>query len=226
MIETSNKAVKDLYGAHLLEGAEWVGAEEYPKIEEWMVPKILPQKVIPFDKIKEVGDLSNYFVCFYCSDESFLKILRNPKKYLNMLRKPLEIIGFDFSVYTDMPLLKQKSQIFNNLSLSYFMGKNGIPIIPNIRYGVDRTRMDFLKAIPSNSLIAFGTYGFIKTIEEQKVWFDTIHKVIDTIHPSGVIVYGTLPKDIVSWFKLNRVPLYIYESHFSVRMKEVNVHAN
>ena len=83
-----------------------------------------------------------------------------------------------------------------------------------------------MKAIPKNSLIAFGTYGFIKTIQEQQVWFDTLHIVINHLNPSGVIVYGSLPKDLQRWMDLYQVPIYVYESYTSLKMKEVKKNAN
>ncbi|MCK9199049.1 MAG: DUF4417 domain-containing protein [Bacilli bacterium] len=226
MIDESINKVNDIFGAFLIEESNWVGVEEYPRVEEWMVPINPPIRMIPFDKINEVNNPSEYFICFYCKDESFIKILKNPKKYVNMLRKFAGIIGFDYSIYTDMPIIKQKSQIYNNLSLSYFFGNNGIPVIPNIRYGIENTKEDFLKAIPKNSLIAFGTYGFIRTIKEQQVWFDTLHKVINQLKPSGVVVYGSLPKDLRRWIDLYQVPVYLYESYTSLKMKEVKKNAN
>jgi hypothetical protein len=226
MIDESKNRVKDLFGAFLIEESNWVGQEEYPKIEDWMVPVNLPQKMIPFDRIKEINHTSEYFVCFYCKDESFTKIQKNPKRYVNMLRKFAGIIGFDYSIYTDMPIIKQKSQMFVDVSLSYYFGKNGIPIIPNIRYGVEDTQEEFLKAIPHNTLIAFGTYGFIKTIQEQQVWFDALHKVITQLNPNGIVVYGSFPNDLRRWMELYQVPLYIYESYTSLKMKEVKNNAN
>lgn len=226
MIDEAINKVNDIFGAFLVEESNWVGIEEYPRIEEWMVPINPPVRMIPFDKVNEVNNPSEYFICFYCKDESFIKILKNPKKYVNMLRKFSGIIGFDYSIYTDMPIIKQKSQIYNNLSLTYFFGNNGIPVIPNIRYGIEDTKEDFLKAIPQHSLIAFGTYGFIKTIHEQQVWFDTLHKVINRLNPSGIVIYGSLPNDLRRWMDLYQVPIYIYESYTSLKMKEGKKNAN
>jgi hypothetical protein len=143
-----------------------------------------------------------------------------------MLRKFAGIIGFDYSIYTDMPIIKQKSQIYNNLSLSYYFGNKGIAVIPNIRYGIEDTKEDFLEAIPPKSLISFGTYGFIKTIQEQQVWFETLHKVINHLNPSGVVVYGSFPNDLRRWMDLYQVPIYLYESYTSLKMKEVKKNAN
>ena len=59
-------------------------------------------------------------------------------------------------------MIMQKSQIYDNLSLTYFYGTNGIPVIPNIRCGDDDLLPEFLEAIPKKSMIAIGTHGFCK----------------------------------------------------------------
>lgn len=87
MIDEAINKVNDIFGAFLIEESNWVGIDEYPRIEEWMVPINPPVRMIPFDKVNEVNNPSEYFICFCCKDESFIKILKNPKKYVNMLRK-------------------------------------------------------------------------------------------------------------------------------------------
>jgi len=95
-----------------------------------------------------VKNIDECYICFYCRDEDFSRVKRNPWQYVKVFKRSKGIIGFDFSVHTDMPLIKQKSQINDNLSLTYFYGKAGVNVIPNIRYGVDDTKEDFIKAIP------------------------------------------------------------------------------
>ena len=75
-------------------------------------------------------------------------------------------------------------------------------------------------------MIAFGTYGFIKTIKEQNVWFDVILDVIRIIEPKSVIIYGSLPRDLRNWFHLHDVDLHIYPSYMDTRMKEVKLNGN
>jgi hypothetical protein len=218
--------VKDNFQAFLVEDANFVGKEEYPMIEKWMISEDPPQKIIPFNKINEVKNIDEYYICFYCRDEDFSRVKRNPWQYVKVFKRSKGIIGFDFSVHTDMPLIKQKSQINDNLSLTYFYGKAGVNVIPNIRYGVDDTKEDFIKAIPKGSLIAFGTYGFIKSIDEQNVWFIVLLDMIKQLRPSGIIIYGSLPSDLKNWIYLNGVQLYIYPSYMDTRMKEVKLSGN
>ncbi|MCF7932659.1 MAG: DUF4417 domain-containing protein [Acholeplasmataceae bacterium] len=218
--------VKDNFQAFLVEDARFVSKEEYPMIEKWMISEDPPQRIIPFNKINELKNIDECFICFYCRDEDFSRVKRNPRQYISLFKRSKGIIGFDFSIHTDMPMIKQKSQINDNLSLTYFYGKSGVNVIPNIRYGVEDTKTDFLQAIPKDSLIAFGTYGFIKTIEEQNVWFSVLLDMIKILRPKGIIVYGSLPSDLKNWIYLYGVQLYIYPSFKDTRMKEVKLNGN
>lgn len=148
MYRDENNIVEDSFQAFLVEWANFTKEEEYPILERWMIPEIPPKKIMPFDKaLNYQGDLSDVFVCTYARDCSFERVRRNPNKYLNFFRRCAGIIGFDFSVHSDMPIVKQKSQMNDNLSLSYYFGNNDVKVIPNIRYGKDELADEFLSAI-------------------------------------------------------------------------------
>lgn len=208
------------------ENAEFVSSEDYPIIEEWMIAKDFPNKIIPFNKIYKVKNIEDYYICFYCRDVDFNKIKKNPRRYVSLLQKSKGIIGFDYSIYTDMPKIVQKKQMFDNLALTYFFGKQGIKVIPNLRYGIEEISKNFLEAIPKNKLVAIGTYGFIKTINEQNVWFEHLLKIIDEVNPKGIVIYGSLPQDLQNWLRLYNIEFKIYESSLSKEMKEVKANVN
>lgn len=190
-VYTEPISVPDSFQAFLVEGAKFTNEEEYPKIEIDMISKELPQKIMPFSKaINYQGDLSDTFICFYSPDETFERVRRNPKKYLNFFKRTAGIIGFDFSVHSDMPIIKQKSQMNDNLSLTYYFGKNGIKVIPNIRCGIDELVPEFLSAIPKYSIVAVGTHGFTKTKAEMCEWYCFLEQVLEGISPIAVVVYG------------------------------------
>jgi hypothetical protein len=81
-----------------------------------------------------------------------------------------------------------------------------------------------LKAFPKRTLISIGTYGFIKTKEEQKPWIAFLEKVISVLNPKGIIVYGPHPNKIFHQFE-NRTKFYYYNSwtkSFFDKRKEKN----
>ena len=123
MYKDENNVIEDSFQAFLVEGANFTENEEYPIIEEWMIPKEPPKRIMPFDKaLNYRGDLSDVYVDTYSRDCTFERVRRNPQIYLGFFSRCGGLIGFDFSVHTDMPIVKQKSQMNDNLSLTYYYG--------------------------------------------------------------------------------------------------------
>ncbi len=214
--------VLDSFQAFLVEDAFFTPEEEYPILTSDMISKEKPKKIMPFDKaINFRGDLSDTFICSFAVDGSFERVRRNPKKYVDFFRRTAGIIGFDYSVHSDMPIIKQKKQMDDNLSLSYYYGHLGIPIIPNLRCGVDELIDEFLKAIPKNEMVAIGTHGFIKTKQEQYEWYCFIEKIISDLNPSTIIVYGKLSNKMFDDFKA-KTEFIFFEPWIYNKGKEVN----
>ena len=226
MYRDENNIVEDSFQAFLVEGANFTKEEEYPILERWMISEIPPKKIMPFDKaLNYQGDLSDVYVCTYARDCSFERVRRSPNKYLNFFRRCGGLIGFDFSVHSDMPIVKQKSQMNDNLCLTYFYGKNGNKVIPNVRYGKDELSDDFLSAIPKHTLIAIGTHGFIKEIPQKAEWYCFLEKIIKELEPSGIIVYGKLSGKIFEEFE-ERCKFYYYEPWIYSDRKRRNHNGN
>ena len=124
-----------------------------------------------------------------------------------------------------MPIVKQKNQMNDNLSLSYYYGNNGVPLIPNIRCGDDELLDEFLTAVPKHSLIAIGTHGFCKEIREKCEWYCFIEKIIDELDPSAIIVYGTLNGKLFEPLKKRATFIY-FDSWITERYKEMKGNGN
>lgn len=211
MYKDKNNVVEDSFQAFLVEDANFTKTEEYPIIENWMIPEVPPKNIMPFDRaLNYRGDLSNTYVCTYARDCTFERVRKNPKKYLNFFKRCAGLIGFDFSIHSDMPIAKQKAQMNDNLSLSFYFGKQGNKLIPNIRYGIDELADEFLSAIPKHSLVAIGTHGFIKEIPQKAEWYCFLEKIINTLDPLGIIVYGKLSGNIFDKFE-DKCKFYYYE---------------
>lgn len=216
-----NKEVKDSFQAFLVENAYFTRKEEYPILPKAFISNVLPEKILPFSKaITTREDLTNTFICFYSPDETFERVRRNPKKYISFFKRTAGIIGFDFSIHSDMPIVKQKAQMYDNLSLTYFFAKEGIPIIPNLRCGVDELMPEFFEAIPKNCIVSIGTHGFCKEIREKCEIYYFIDKVIKELQPKSIIVYGTLSSNMFDDLK-KKSNIIVYPSWIDGRFKEV-----
>lgn len=222
----STGLVPDSFQSYLVSDAYFTEQEEYPIIPARFVSSAAPQKVMPFSKaIAYRGDLHDTFIAFYSPDETFECVRRNPRRYLSFFQRTAGIIGLDFSIHSDMPIIKQKSQINDNLSLTYYYGSQGIPIIPNLRCGVDELPPEFLSAIPCHSLVAIGTHGFVQRTQEQCEWYCFIESFCKVLQPTGIVVYGSLRGRMFDDQK-SRYQFFYYDPWISQRAKEVRRHGN
>ena len=221
-----NGVVPDSFQAFLIEGAELTSKEQYSKLRSDMIATSPPKKILPFNKaITYQGDLSDTFICTFSPDATFERIRRNPRKYVKFFKRTAGLIGFDFSIHTDMPLIKQKQQINDNLSLTYFYGNQGIGVIPNIRCGVDELLPEFLEAIPKHCIIAVGTHGFCKEISEKCEWRCFLERIIKELEPSTIVVYGSLNGKIFDDIK-ESANFVFYEPWITTHRKGDNNNVN
>lgn len=204
--------IRDVYLAYLIDGARRTETDEYPIIEEWMVATEPPKEIIQWDRRCDVVDLKTTAMCFYCSDPGFTPILGNPKAYVEKLKQYQMVVGVDASPYDNMPIVVQKSQIYLNLAITYYFGMQGIKIIPNVRLGDNRT-ISSLEAYPKHTLIAIGTHGFTKRLDNRTVFIEQIQKVIDALEPSGICVYGPASDELFGIARLKGIPIYQYDSY-------------
>lgn len=211
------RRVPDNFKALLVEGANYTSKEEYPIINREFISDELPKKIIPFDKSKEVKNRKDYYVCFYCADESFNKVYIHPKRYLKYLSGFAGVITPDWSIHEDLPIIKQKENMNKNLEIAYYYGNNGIKIIPNIRVGADRIKEEYYDAIPKYSTVAIGTYGFIKTIEEQDIFDACIEDIIYYLKPQDVVVYGAMPKRVFGKYMKYGVRFHQYDPYITTK---------
>jgi len=215
------KEIVDSFKAFLIEKAELTGSEGYPIIRKDMISNQLPIDIITFKESLKVpmDKRNNYYICTFSPDKTFMRVLNYPKRYLKYFQQFAGIIGFDFSVHSDMPPVIQKQQMNNNLSLTYYYGNNGVLTIPNIRTGSNYISQEFYEAIPHNTLVAVGTHGFIKNNTQKYEWYYSLREIINKLNPSGIIVYGTLRGKLFDRIK-EMVPIYQYDSWADKKYKK------
>lgn len=216
----TNPYVRDVFLSYLIEGARRTEPDGYPVIEKWMVPTVPPDDLYQWDCRNEVENPSKTGMSFYCRDEGFTPILNNPYKYVERLSRYACLIGMDASPYDNMPLVVQKSQIYTNLAITYFFGSQGLLVIPNVRLGNDKT-IGMLDALPRESLIAVGTNGFVWELKNRSVFREQMAIVVDTLHPSGIVVYGQAYDYVFEAAIEAEIPIYQYDSHTMKRNAEI-----
>ncbi len=183
----------DVFHAAFLKRAHYAGEYDFPVLRE---EHEIPRKIITFSQaLREKHDYHQW-VCFYEDDFLFERIWNSPNRYLHILSKFDGVITPDFSVYYDMPFAMQVWNIFRARTIGSWLQQNGIKVIPNIRFGDDRTFDICCDGIPRHGTIAIGTLGCIKVKNYRDVFNAGVCHITDRLKPETIIFYGTAPQCI------------------------------
>ncbi len=193
--------IDDGFRPDLVETAYFDGILEIPQIEK---PEkiIIPNGCVPFSKRKR--DIEHKcFVCFYEHDTRFFDCLTAVDNYIDDLRQYPGIISPDCSLYIDMPLCLQIANVYMNRAVGHFFQSKGLYVIPNIRWGDERTyttielpeKVAFLGA-PKHSIVSVGTYGCVKSKEAKFYFREGLMAMLDELEPEIVLVYGAMPRQV------------------------------
>ena len=193
--------IDDGFNAELVAKAYFDGIMEIPILSK---PKeiIIPSAVIPFSMANRSIDHSE-FVHFYEHDKRFSDVLTATKEQLSVLQEFAGVISPDCSLYRDMPLCLQIANTYMNRAVGYYLQSQGLYVIPNVRWGDERTyttvelpeKIAFL-GVPRNSIVSIGTYGCIKSAENTHYFREGLTAMLDELSPQVVLVYGAMPDSI------------------------------
>ena len=209
----------DVFHAFLVENADFDGYIELPVIK---TSDELPEKVVTFSKAmtKSWTDF-DCWVVFYEHDKEFERLWNNPKQYLDKLKKFKGVISPDFSLYRNMPLVMQMWNTYRGRAVACWLQNNGVEIIPNLRFGDERTFSVCFDGIEENKTVAVGTHGCIKR-KEDKIFFKIgLARMVQRLSPKIIIVYGSAPDNIFKPYRDMGIKIIAFESEFSKSRKQV-----
>lgn len=191
----------DGFNAELVETAMLDGIFEIPILDPPKNP-FIPQKMIPIDKI-EYTDGYSELVVPYVKDNAFGDVVRNPMNYVDTLKLFPGITTLDNSLYWDSPLLVQIANVYRNRAIGYFFQQQGLNVIPNVRWGDERSYTTCLfpecfafAGVPKHSIVSVGSYGACKTREEKYHLRNGMKAMLDILQPETVLIYGAMPDKI------------------------------
>lgn len=183
----------------LLEHSSYDGIFEIPKLNP--PAKIVePTDLVPFSRRNRA---KGRMVHFYEHDVLYQNFTNHPERFVSELSRHPGIIGPDNSVFADAPLCAQIANIFISRRNASFLQHQGIYVIPNVRWGDERTfcvgdlpEAIAFSGIPHHSIVSVGTYGCCKAVDEKRLMHLGLQEMLKTLRPSVVIVYGPTPSDV------------------------------
>ena len=202
---------RDVFNAFLVSAAHYAGIFEFPVIQptHW-----IPNRLIPFSRAVSSKD-HNQWIHFYEDDCSFERLWRNPRRYLEVLKRFNGVILPDFSLYRDMPFVMQLWNIYRSRAIGCWLQANGIKVIANIRFGDWRTYHYCCDGISQGCTIAVGTHGTLKQKDDRRIFTEGLSVVVRQLKPSVIVVYGSAPDSIFGRYKAAGIRIVQFDSSFA-----------
>ena len=150
MATTEKRQRSDVFKSGFVQDAYFSPVYEFPPLKQATGK---PDKAIPFDKATRSTKF-DHWIHFYIHDRQFECVWNNPKQYLNLLKRFAGVITPDYSLYRSLPLAMQIWNTYRNRSIAYWLQSNGVNIIPNIRWGDERTYAFAFEGIEQGGTIA------------------------------------------------------------------------
>jgi hypothetical protein len=211
---------QDVFNSRLAKGAKFRGVMELPELP---IIDVVPDSLTEFRRLK-APKIANQFIHFYIPDKKFESVYRSPERYVSWFKQFGGIIGFDFSLYAECPIYKQVESIGRNRELSFWFSKQGIKVIPNVRWGLKETFAWCFDGLPKRSTVAVSTLGCVKEHSDKRLFEDGFLEMLTRIEPKTVVVYGTKSEKLFPplFTYMSNTALVYFESNYTIsHRKEV-----
>lgn len=166
-----------------------IGKEQMPVLEPVEANFELPNEMVAFDEAftKKKTDC---IVHFFTDDRRFLRIFRNPKKYLPFLKKCAAVIEPDLSQYINMPYALRQVHAWLNRACAAWLQKQGVKIIQNITWSLKDSFEYSLQGRAKNTIVAVNCTGIIGHNFSKYLWMEGYKNVVLALNPTKIIRYG------------------------------------
>lgn len=202
----------DSFKSYLVNGARFCGAMELPSLS---AVRTVPESLTEFRRLQSPS-AKNQFIHFYLDDKKFKCIYENPHRYINWFKRFAGIIGFDFSIHAECPMYKQIENFGKSRELSFWFSKQGIPVIPNVRWGLEETYGWCFDGLPENSTLAVSTLGCSRNRLDRQMFVNGLWTMIERLKPRTIVVYGTKSQRMFPPLLVMNTNLAFFESQFTV----------
>lgn len=224
--------LKDLWNSAMVDGAIFSKENDIP-----YCPTILssiPRKIITWEeaktiyakKIRKRKDFYvDAFVCFYIDDYKFDGLVSgvwwHPKRAMQILKHFKGIITVDYSTYVDFPDPINRFNTYRMRAFGYWIGKNGLEVVNNVRWGYSNTYSYSFDGIDKNSVIAIGTVGGSpRKLVDRNRFEEGILAMVDYLYPHTILVYGSANYPIFDVLREKGINIVDYKSRTAIAYEE------
>lgn len=188
---------RDVFKSELVAGARFSREHELPCLKPVYGR---PTRALPFEKVYTVKNHSQW-VHFYTYDRHFERVWNNPNRYLPILQRFSGVITPDFSLYREMPLAMQLWNTYRNRAIAFWLQREGLSIIPNVRWSDERTYAFAFEGLAEGGTVAVSTNGMLRNKMNRAYFAAGLARMMDIVKPETIVNYSQTPEDIFGPYK-------------------------
>ena len=174
-----------------LDGLRVDNQTKVPIIERYEVKDDLPERMTAFhEAISSTQTDFNQIVHFYEDDRLFIRLFRDPDKYVPKLRQYRYVISPDMSQYVEMPYYSRFANNCHNKAMAQYLQGKGVNIIANVTWSLPDSYDYCFAGIPENTVIAINSNGVNAHSDSKYLWRLGYEEVIRRLRPTRIIRYG------------------------------------
>ena len=136
------------------------------------------------------GEENSSVLVFYEPDTNFARVLHNPKRYVEPLKKFSCVVGPDFSQKIGMNEFMCYSNNWWNKALTAFYQSQGVVMIPNVTWSAPSSYAYAFLGIPKHSVIAINCTGIKGNHAAMYLWRKGYEEALRVLDPILIIRYG------------------------------------
>lgn len=206
----------DVFKSELVRGARFSPIYEFPQLAP---VNFKPNQALPFEKAYGAANCKQW-VHFYTHDHQFERVWNNPYRYLPMLRRFEGVITPDFSLYREMPLAMQIWNTYRNRAIAFWLQREGLPIVPNVRWGDERTYEFAFEGLSAGGTVAVSAHGTLRNRVDRGYFKAGLARMMERLQPDTIITYSQTPDDVFGEYKEQGLKIIEIPYHVATIRKE------
>jgi len=208
MNDYARKKFREIYKSFMVEGAKFCREFDIPICP--CTATEIPKELVYYSDVKIAPNFEG-FVHFYMDDYKFESIWRNPKKSLRKLRRFAGVITPDFSTYLDMPVALKIYNTYRMRAFGYWLGKQGIQVINNVRWGYSNSYKYCFDGIEKNSIVCISSLASLGTKTDEERFTEGLAAMVETLKPSHILFYGKQGRQFLDKYIEAGIPVTFYD---------------
>ena len=155
-----------------------------PEVDNWL----------SFNYAKGCEEPEIHGVHFFVDDYQFIRVWKDPDRYVEMLQGFQAVCTPDFSMYTDFPKAIQIYNHYRKHWLGAYWQERGIRVIPTVSWAGPDSYDWCFDGEPQGYTVAVSSVGTQNSELTRHLFLQGYREMMRRLEPSRIIMYGKIPE--------------------------------